>query len=371
MSDRKSASRVPLVLIVDDDFTTTRTLQGLLQGAGLATLLAGSLAEAEALFHAHPVALVLLDVHLPDGYGLDLCRKLTAVSQVPILFISGDGDVATKTRGFAAGGVDYITKPLAGAEVLARVRTHLRLSAALESLAALHAERIARLSTAQQSLMARPEDLPQARFAVCIRQVLQAGGDFYDVIPVGERIVDYVVADASGHDLGVSLWTASFKTLLTEYISAVDAPLDTCRAINESLRRVLPEGAYFTALYARLERAAKRLTLVYAGHPPAILVSGRDGGERLLEQDGDLLGVFADAAFGVMTVSVHAGDRLYLYTDGLVEMHGSREDGYERALAACRQAAAMPLQDAVMAVVETICGGLEPQDDIILLGVDV
>jgi sigma-B regulation protein RsbU (phosphoserine phosphatase) len=371
MSDRKSAARVPLVLIVDDDFTTALTLQGLLQGAGLATLLRGSLAEADALFHAQPIALVLLDVHLPDGYGLDLCRKLTAVSPVPILFISGDGDVATKTGGFAAGGVDYITKPLAGAEVLARVRTHLRLSAARESLAALHAERIARLSTAQQSLMARPEDLPQARFAVSIRQVLQAGGDFYDVIPVGDRIVDYVVADASGHDLGVSLWTASFKTLLAEYISAVDAPLDTCRAINDSLRRVLPDGAYFTVLYARLERGAKRLTLVYAGHPPAILVSGRGGEGRLLEQDGDLLGIFADAAFGVMTVPVQAGDRLYLYTDGLIEMHGSREDGCERALAACRQAAGLPLQDAVMTVVDTICGGLEPQDDIILLGMDV
>ena len=49
MSDRKSAARVPLVLIVDDDFTTALTLQGLLQGAGLATLLAGSLAEADAL----------------------------------------------------------------------------------------------------------------------------------------------------------------------------------------------------------------------------------------------------------------------------------------------------------------------------------
>ena len=114
MSDRKSAARVPLVLIVDDDFTTALTLQGLLQGAGLATLLAGSLAEADALFHAQPIALVLLDVHLPDGYGLDLCRKLTAVSPVPILFISGDGDVATKTGGFAAGGVDYITHRIAG-----------------------------------------------------------------------------------------------------------------------------------------------------------------------------------------------------------------------------------------------------------------
>ena len=141
MSDRKSAARVPLVLIVDDDFTTALTLQGLLQGAGLATLLAGSLAEADALFHAQPIALVLLDVHLPDGYGLDLCRKLTAVSPVPILFISGDGDVATKTGGFAAGGVDYITKPFKGVELRSRVRNHLELYAYRTNLERLVEER--------------------------------------------------------------------------------------------------------------------------------------------------------------------------------------------------------------------------------------
>jgi sigma-B regulation protein RsbU (phosphoserine phosphatase) len=90
-----------------------------------------------------------------------------------------------------------------------------------------------------------------------------------------------------------------------------------------------------------------------------------------MEQDGDIIGVFADAAFGVMTVPVQKGDRLYLYTDGLVEMQGSREEGCDRLLAACCQVASMPLQEGVTAVVETICDGCEPQDDIVLLGVEV
>lgn len=371
MTSRRSGSSVPLVLIVDDDLTTVLALDGLLRSAGIETLRAENLTKAEALFHAHPVALVLLDVHLPDGNGLELCRKLSVVSSVPIIFISGDGDIDTKTGGFAAGGVDYITKPLFGAEVLARVRTHLRLRTALESLTELHAERIARLSAAQQELMARPGDFPEAGFEVCLHQVLQAGGDFYDVIPVGSSIVDYIVADASGHDLGMSLWTASYKTLLAEYVSAVDSPRDICRVINDSLRRVLPEGVYFTALHARLDRATKLLTLVNAGHPPAILVSGRDEMPHLLEQEGDILGVFSDAAFGVMTVPVQAGDRLYLCTDGLIEIRGSREEGYLHAMEACRQAAGLPLDESVGAVVEALCGGSEPEDDIVFLGVEV
>lgn len=364
----------PLVLIVDDDLTTMRTLEGLLRAAGFETVSACDLSGAEAVARSRPVSLILLDVHLPDGNGLDLCGKLAAepsTAGVPILFISANDDVATKVRGFAAGGVDYITKPLAGAEVLARVRTHLRLRAAYESLAELQAERIERLAVSQQSLMPLPEDLPGAGFQVCLHQALLAGGDFYDVVPSGSRITDYVVADASGHDLGVSLWTASFKTLLAEYASILHSPPDICRMINNSLRRVLPEGAYFTAIYARLNRAFNKLILVNAGHPSAILVSAQARTVRVLQQEGDIIGIFPDAVLGLLEIPVRPGDRLFLYSDGLVEMHGSREDGIGRLSEACLAALDIPLEEAVTSIVKTICNGSEPEDDIVLLGVCV
>jgi len=366
-----SEPNVPLVLIVDDDPTTVAVLDRILRCAGLKTLRASSLAEAESLFHANPVVMILLDIHLPDGNGTELCRKLTAAYPVSVLFISGDSDIATKTNGFAAGGVDYITKPLLSAEILARVRVHLRLRAAQESIVRFHAEQIARLSSAQQLLMARPEDFPHAGFQVYLRQALQAGGDFYDVVPAGDKTIDYIVADASGHDLGVSLWTASYKTLLAECVSVVDTPQDTCRSINNSLRRVLPEGVYFTALHVRLNRTAGKLTLVNAGHLPAIFVDGRDGQVRLIEQEGDILGVFADAVFGVAEVPVKTGDRFYLYSDGLVEFGGSREKGLSLATEICRQTFGLPLRQSIDRIVNTLHSGGEPQDDIVLLGVDV
>lgn len=279
--------------------------------------------------------------------------------------------MSTKVRGFAAGGVDYITKPLAGAEVIARVRTHLRLRAAYDSLAELHAERIQRLAASQQSLMPLPENLPEARFQTCLRQALRAGGDFYDVIPSGNRITDYVVADASGHDLGVSLWTASFKTLLAEYASILHTPLDICRMINGSLRRMLPDGAYFTAIYARLNRASNKLVLVNAGHPSAILVSADKRSARILLQEGDIIGIFPDTVFGLLEVPVRPGERLYLYSDGLVEMDGPRENGIARLADACQFFGALPLADAVTSIVNTLCSSGEPEDDIVLMGVDV
>lgn len=364
----------PLILIVDDDLSTTRTLDGMLRKEGFEILCAHDLAGAQTLVRSRSISLILLDVQLPDGNGLDYCERLMAdpsIGEIPILFISANDDVAAKVRGFAAGAVDYITKPLAGAEVLARVHTHLRLRAAYESLAGLHAERIQLLTVSQQSLMPLPEALPGAGFQVCARQIHQAGGDFYDVVPAGNRITDYVVADASGHDLGVSLWTAAFKALLIEYASVVHAPADLCRMINNSMRRVLPDGAYFTALYARLNRATNRLVLANAGHPPAILLSGREREALILHQEGDVLGAFSDVVFGAMEITVRAGDRLFLYTDGLVEIYGTREEGIRRLQDACLSAMELPLEDSVPAIVEELCSGCALQDDIILLGVEV
>jgi phosphoserine phosphatase RsbU/P len=372
-----SSSRIPaspIVLVVDDDPTTSRALDGMLRGAGLETTLAHDVAGAERIVATGRVSLALLDVNLPDGSGLDLCARISHAPMsegMPILMISASDDVQTKLRGFASGAVDYITKPLAGAEVLARVRTHLRLRAAQDAIADLQAERIGRLAATQQSLMPQPQDIPAAGFNVEMRQALLAGGDFYDVVPLGGRVTDYVVADASGHDLGVSLWTASFKTQLAQHASILNLPEEVVGHIDHNLRRVLLEGAYFTAVYARLNRAAGRLTLVNAGHPGAILVSGRDRSATLFEQQGDVIGVFSDAVFGLLEVDVEPGDRLYLYSDGLVETVGSRELGTERLVAACRLAGAMPPDEAIPWIVDELCDGRSPEDDIVLLGVVV
>jgi sigma-B regulation protein RsbU (phosphoserine phosphatase) len=385
----------PLVLIVDDDRITTSFLDRVLVGAGFVTATAHDLGQAREALGSREVSLLLLDLGLPDGSGLDLCARLLSergVDAPPVIMISGDGDVTTKVKGFEAGAVDFVTKPLAGAEVLARVRTHLRLRAAYESLAELHEERIGRLAASQQSFMPLPADLPGSGFQVCMKQAQSAGGDFYDVIASGNRITDFIVADASGHDLGTSLWTASFKTLLSEYGSILHAPADILRMINGSLRRVLPAGAYFTAIYARLNRGTGKLVLINAGHPSAILVSrsrpvgpanaaGTDGTNnpnnpntiavRIIEQDGDLVGIFPDASFGSVEVSVRPGDRFFLYSDGLVEKEGARDEGIASLVTACRETAGLPLGEAVPAIVTTLVGEAPFEDDIVLLGVEV
>jgi sigma-B regulation protein RsbU (phosphoserine phosphatase) len=374
ITGRSAYRKAPLILIVDDDFITRQVLEGVLQGAGFETLSAPDVAGAWMELESHRPDLILLDVFLPDGMGFDVCRSLQErpeTSHIPVLFISANEDVSSKVRGFESGGVDYIPKPLAGAEVIARVTTHLRLKYAYERLAELQAERIGRLALSQQALMPRSEDYPEARFHVSLNQVLQAGGDFYDVIPVGPQIMDYVVADASGHDLGASFWTASLKTLLSEYATPLNSPREIVHSVNKTLVKILPEGVFFTAIYARLNRSTGRLTLVNAGHPPALIFSLADRATRVLRQEGDVIGAFDDAEFSAEEVSLGQGDRFFLYSDGLVEISGSFEKGIHRLIEACNSFQDQPFDRIALSIVSSVTGDVTPLDDTVLMGVEV
>lgn len=364
----------PLVFVVDDDPSIVRTISGFLKRAGFRTADAGDVAGALKEIREQRPDLILLDVSLPDGSGFEICRSLHSEATAfttPILFISANDDTSTKLQGFEVGGMDYITKPIVGAEVIARVRTHLRLKQAYERLAELQADRVQRLASAQQNLMPDPADIPDARFHASIRQVLTAGGDFYDVIPVGQDVVDYLVADASGHDLAASLWTASLKALAADYASPLNLPVEVVRAINSSLCRFLPSGAFFTMIYARLNRRTGHLTLVNAGHPPAIVVPGTGAKPIVLRQEGDVVGAFADAVFGITELTLTPGDRVLLYTDGLIENGFSYEEGLQRMADACFARRTLPLLDMIPAVFEDVMADLSPVDDLLLLGMEL
>jgi phosphoserine phosphatase RsbU/P len=366
--------RTPLILVVDDDPTTNRMLECILARAGFHTACAFDAASARTVILERRPDLILLDVDLPDGSGFEVCKRLQAepgAAQMPVLFISSNDDVAWKVKGFESGGVDYIPKPIAADEVLARVTTHLRLKQAFETLVELQAERIQHLASAQETLMPSPKDLPEARFEVSLKQMLTAGGDFYDVICAGNLLVDYIVADASGHDLAASFWTAALKALLSEYATAAYSPQTVLRLINSALNRILPAGVFFTAIYARLNRRTGKLVLVNAGHPPAVVACRKPEKVMAIPQDGDVIGAFPDAVFDSTELQLTPGDRFFLFSDGLIESRDGRQEGLQRLVTACRTRLQSPLAAAVASIVPEVTQGSRVDDDVLLLGVEV
>ena len=153
---------VATVLVVDDDAASLSALFECLRRAGYRVLVAQDGSSAlERAEHGQP-ALILLDVMMPELDGFETCRRLkanAATADIPVLFLTALTDTTEKLKGFGVGAVDYLTKPFQWEEVLARVRTHLRLRqaerdliAANESLEERVAARTTELKTALDEL---------------------------------------------------------------------------------------------------------------------------------------------------------------------------------------------------------------------------
>lgn len=125
------------ILIVDDSKESLKLLNSILEECGYRPRSASSSHFALKTVAVRLPDLILLDVQMPEMDGYEVCRRLKSNAysrNIPVIFISADGDTARKVEGFKAGGVDYIAKPFGREEVLARVEIHLRLHELTERL---------------------------------------------------------------------------------------------------------------------------------------------------------------------------------------------------------------------------------------------
>jgi len=124
------------VLIVDDQPANIRVMAELLQGE-YELFFATSATKALEVVAANDIELVLLDVVMPDMDGFEVCRRLKSderTARIPVIFVTAREETHDETRGFEAGAVDYIIKPIVPPIVRARVRTHLELKRARDLL---------------------------------------------------------------------------------------------------------------------------------------------------------------------------------------------------------------------------------------------
>ena len=126
--EMKPKAAPPDILIVDDSPSSLQLLAELFKGRGYTIRAALSGRLALQVVRTTPPDLVLLDVNMPDINGYEICRAMKssdALKDIPVIFVSGLSSTIDLVKGFSVGGVDYVTKPFALQEVLARVETHL------------------------------------------------------------------------------------------------------------------------------------------------------------------------------------------------------------------------------------------------------
>ena len=372
-------SKAFVILVVDDVATNVMILQSFLENEGYRVVAAGNGLECRELARREPPDLILLDVMMPEEDGFTACEKLKQdprTADIPIIFISANTDTESKVRGLSIGGWDYIAKPFERMEVLARVKNCLKLRLSYQRIIEEQARRLQQVQDAQQALLVDAAELPAAGFTVHYIPVQEAGGDFYDVFEISPGVFGYFVADISGHDLGASFASSALKALIRQNSSQLFAPEETIRMINRILSSFFSDGQHLTAIYATLDRGRSRLTMVNAAHLPLLFLPV-GGNPVWFEANGDIIGAFESGYFASRLVPVTAGDRFFLFTDGLVEIFGgprrSREEGLAELQAEAQKSRALPLAEAsaVMLAAMRARHDSGPEDDILLLGVEV
>ena len=117
------------VLICDDELQILRALKVVLRDAGFEVVATANANEALDAAAVHPPAAAIIDLVLPDGDGVDVCRQLREWSTMPIIVLSAVGEEEQKVRALDAGADDYVTKPFSPPELIARLKAVLRRAA--------------------------------------------------------------------------------------------------------------------------------------------------------------------------------------------------------------------------------------------------
>ena len=387
------------ILIVDDDPYSHILLHGILSTNGYRIIQIEDSQQALKAYLDHRPGVLLLDCMFPEGPdGFEVCRQIVShpiYTGEPILFTTSLTDPEDVMRGFDAGGVDFMRKPLTQEETIARVHTHWtfykrqiqernraerfgkQLQIAEQGLTVKN-ERLDQVREGQLALLTQPDALPEIEVGICYESAAEAGGDFYEMQQLGEDTFGFFVADVSGHDLRLSHVTGALKALALGFMNDSMSATDTIVMMNHALLKILPDMDYVTACYMKYHRAASRLEIINAAHPNALLLP-KEGPPRYLELTGDVLGMF-DAAFCETDIfDVNPGDRIYLYTDGIVEEiigigeeTGSRGVGERWLSLALEQRRTLPIQQQCNNVIKAFhAQNPLTSDDVLLMGVQL
>jgi sigma-B regulation protein RsbU (phosphoserine phosphatase) len=203
------------------------------------------------------------------------------------------------------------------------------------------------------------------------KPVDSVGGDFYDFIPITDKIMGLAIADVSGHGLPAALQVRDIYTGLRMGMARDFKIVRTVERLNRIIHESTLTSRFVSMFYGELELNGLFI-YVNAGHPPPFRLRAEDGGVDFMESGGAVLGPLPQATYERGFITLRSGDVAVLYTDGIVETVGPDSEGQyaefgsERLIEVVRENREQPaaeIVDAVFRAVETYGVGHAATDD--------
>lgn len=364
----------PHILLTEDDPAMRGLLAAILRSLGYRVTQAGNGREALEILAQEAINLIITDWMMPEMDGLEFCRRVRArpsAGYTYIILLTGRQDRGSLVEGMDAGADDFVTKPphidelrvrLAAGRRVLELETQLeqrnrRLAAANEQLHAAY-ERIEQdliaAAEVQRRLLPRPRSSGGFGFDWLFVPSSHVGGDSFNVIHREDQIVFYLI-DVAGHGVQAALTSVSVHQVLSEAGTGPAQGQDPVAVVTELNRRFqvedLDDARYFTLLYGVLDLRDGRVTLTQAGHPSPLLLR-RDGTASMVGDGGSVVGLFPDVEYEAVELRLAPGERLILYSDGVVDCRNEAEEAFTdaRLLEVMAGAARDPLGTALRAL---------------------
>ncbi|MBP6678306.1 MAG: fused response regulator/phosphatase [Paracoccus sp.] len=374
IGDRPAVPSVPrnsrMVLLVDHSRAQRRTLAVQLIRAGYHVVEAENSDQAMAICLEQRPDIVIADWIIPGQSGLQFCRQFRDMQSDKygyFILLTSRNDKKDIAEGLRAGADEFLTKPVSGAELLARLAASERILRMEQSLRNANAQLKQTLDQLRETQAAIDRDMREAQrlqqglvreshgsfgdfdLSLLMRPAGHIGGDLVGFFPINARRVGLFALDVSGHGIASALLSARLAALLsgaTDHNIALritdlglyDArpPLEILHELNTLMITELRTDSYFTMVYADLDFLSGDVRLVQAGHPHPVLQRANGRIERI-GQGGLPVGVFASAEYEEVMLTLQPGDRLFIASDGLTETEDPRgkalgEDGMEAIL---------------------------------------
>ena len=370
------------VLIVDDTETNRMVLSAMLLQDGHIVSEASNGQEGVALFEREQPDLVIMDIMMPvlDGYeATALIKQRSGDRFTPVIFLTGMTDEADLAKCIAHGGDDFLTKPYSRVLLRAKIQ-------ALSRIQALHA-----LVTTQNAelLTSRKRDEGEQEVAHAIFQkILREGylahpnltwrlspaellsGDVLLAAPTPHGLLHVMIGDFTGHGLSAAVGAVPVAEAFYSMTQSGFGIGSIAAEINHKLRLILPTNLFCAACLLEWDPAGRRITVWNGGMPDGLVVRPQEGLLRRLRSRHLPLSLLDEQQFDASTetMEVQTGDRIYLYSDGLIEARNTAGemfgcDRLEQQILHTEQSPAS-LCERVQEELTRFCEGEPAHDDI-------
>lgn len=330
----------PRVLVAEDQEDVIAALRLLLKNNGYEAEFVNSPAEALRALRSHSFDAVLLDLNYSrdttsGSEGLDLISQVLAIdSTLAVVVMTAWGSIELAVTAMHRGACDFVQKPWDNRQLLQVLESQMKRSQDLRQKRVSDQLEQQEAAQIQRALMpgeiAAQDGLTIAAASQSARTV---GGDYYDVIRLGEHRSAVCIADVVGKGVGAALLMSNLQAAVRTLAPEIAEPRSFCERVNQTILANTVPGKFITFFYCVVDSDEQRIRYTNAGHTWPIL--GRaDGGYERLNSEDVVLGMVHRWDYHQQETRLRRGDRLVFFTDGITECLNENGDefGEERLI---------------------------------------